>query len=286
MKPIFEASAPFHLQDQTPFSFRHNLVDHPSLRIEKLAETIPELEKRFVFHSARKMSKGEDFEQALTENREVESIESAIANIRQSDAYIMVREPERHAAFSGIHRQLTAEIEHQVSQRGWGRSLIEPRAYLFISSPDSITPFHYDRASNFLLQIRGAKEVTVFPPWHEKVITSHEYESHMAYQEASVKWKPESEHLGRKFTCSAGDALHIPFVAGHHVRNGSGDLSITLSIFFNHRRSWAQLKALRWNNKLRSRLSRLGLKPVSVGRNTALDHLKSLAYRAHQRFTR
>lgn len=285
MSPIFNSSSAFHHLDRTAFGFRHNLIDDPSLTLERLVETIPQIEPRFVFHSGRAMSKGEDFEHALNENRRIDSVSEAIAGLRSSKAYIMVREPERHAAFADIHKQLVAEIERQVAARRWGKAIIEPRTYLFLSSPGSVTPFHYDRASNFLLQIRGTKEVTVFPPWNDCVITSEEYESHMAYEESAVKWKPDSEPLGRTFVCGPGDALHIPFVAGHHVLNGADDLSITLSIFFNHRRSWAQLNALRWNNKVRTRLKRFGWKPIPAGRYAWLDQAKSLALRTHQRLS-
>lgn len=286
MPTIFHDHGDFHLMDRAAFDFQHALASHPNLSLARLAETIPQIDPRLVFHSGRKMSKGEDFEQAITANRQVESIADAIANIETSNAYIMVREPESHIAFFDIHRQLVSEIERHVAARGWGQIIINPRSYLFISSPGSVTPFHYDRASNFLLQIRGTKEVTVFPPWDDRVITPQAYESHMAYEEATVRWKASIDPRGKTFVCGPGNAIHIPFAAGHYVQNGKSELSITLSIFFNHRRSQVQLNALYWNHKLRHRMGTLGLKPVPVGRLDLLDQTKSLMFRMHQRIAR
>ena len=52
--------------------------------------------------------------------------------------------------------------------------------------------------------------------------------------------------------------------AGHHVRNGSEDISISLSIIFNSPRSQQLTRALKLNQKLRLLASRVGLQPARV----------------------
>ncbi|HOZ25686.1 MAG TPA: cupin-like domain-containing protein, partial [Thermomonas sp.] len=174
-------------------------------------------------------------------------------------------------------------IEQTIRERGWGDKALFPRCYVFISAPNSITPFHFDRASNFLLQIRGSKQVSVFKPWDDRVISPVEYERRGADEPTAVRWKPESAAFGTTYTCGPGDALHIPFAAGHHVRNGPDDLSVTLSIFFNHRRSRDQLQALRFNNRMRKLLAPWGMTPARVGQVDALDACKSLINRSMDR---
>jgi hypothetical protein len=61
---------------------------------------------------------------------------------------------------------------------------------LFIVSPNAMTPFHFDRCSNFLMQIRGSKEVAVFPNFNEEVVPAAECESYMHREEAKPLWKP------------------------------------------------------------------------------------------------
>lgn len=285
MYKCFNSEIDVSLLDRTPFQFKQNFAGHPALTLKNITETIPQLDQRLVFFSGRKMEKGEDFEKAITEGRKVQSIEDVIANLSTSSSYIMLREPEAHPAFQALHAELVADITNTVRARGQGSAPIDPRSYIFISSPGSITPFHFDRASNFLLQIQGSKEVSVFSPLDDRVITAADYESHIEYQEGSIQWKPESESFGQKFVCRAGDALHIPFLAGHHVKNGP-EVSITLSIFFNDKRSSTQLNALKYNHKVRNKLQRLGWAPFPVGRVPLLDSFKSLAHRAHARLRR
>lgn len=279
MMRVFEDSEDFANQDRRAFRFRHRLAGHPALQLDHLKEVIPTLPENQVYFSARRMEQGENFDQAITAHRKEHSIEEIIEGIRTSNAYIMVREPEKHSSFHELHRELSNDIAHSIVRRGFGDRALEPRSYLFISSPNSITAFHFDRASNFLMQIQGTKQVTIFPPFDPRVITDAEYEGHVARSGQEVAWKPEAKPLGKEFHCEPGDALHIPFVAGHSVKNGP-ELSITLSVFFNHKRSMDQMNALLMNNKLRQLMKPLGMAPTPVSRSRRLDVAKSFAYRA------
>lgn len=279
MYKVFDGAIDTALLDRTPFTFKQHLVKHPALALEHLAGVIPEINKDLVYFSGQKMGKGDDFERAITDGRQQLSIEEVIQNLPHSNSYIMIREPESHPAFRGLHDELVDDIAHTIRARGLGKAPLDPRSYIFISSPGSITPFHFDRASNFLFQIQGSKEVTVFPSWDKRVITQNEYELHGERIGGALTWKPESEALGVSFQCRPGDALHIPFVAGHHVKNGP-EVSVTLSIFFNDSRTQAQLNALKFNHRLRKRLKHMRLAPLPVGRFRMLDHMKSLTYQS------
>lgn len=283
MLSILGNDAPFEQHDREPYAFRHGIADHPLLGIESLQELVPQFDPKKVYFSMRRMQQGEDFNRAITDGREGASVVELIQGLRSNQGYIMVREPELHPSFTDLHRALTDDIESMLRSRGFAQKAIGVRSYLFISSPDSVTPFHFDRASNFLLQIRGSKALTVFRPWDERVITATEYEAHSAYSDCAVRWKPECEALGSQFHCAPGDAVHIPFLGGHHVRNGSDDLSITLSVFFNTPRTLEQLNALRCNHRLRPLLGRVGLQPAPVGRQRWRDAGKSYLSRVYDR---
>ena len=42
-------------------------------------------------------------------------------------------------------------------------AMLTPQGFIFVSSPDSVTPYHFDPEHNILLQIRGTKVMTQFP---------------------------------------------------------------------------------------------------------------------------
>ena len=93
-------------------------------------------------------------------------------------------------------------------------------------------------------------------------------------------WKPDSETLGTSFHFAPGEALHIPFVAGHYVKNGADDVSISMSIIFNTRDTAHRIRALLFNQRVRPAMTSLGLSPAPVGRHAFVDALKSQTYRA------
>ncbi len=282
MLKCFVDDAPFELHDPAAFKFKHTLQNHPSLKLESLCKSIPALPASSLYYSKGSLKTNDDFDRAPKDHPNGLSIEETISNMKTSDSYIMVRRPELSPEFAEFHRELIDDLKVLTSRRGWGTRILNPMLFMFISSPNSVTPFHIDRASNFLMQIQGTKTLTVFKPWDERVVSQEESERRLAYA-GNPSWKPEYAHLGEEFHFVPGDALHIPFLAGHHVRNGPEDVSVSLSIFFNHRETADRMRALMFNHVARGPLSRLGLRPFPVAQSDFRDRLKSQTYRVGSR---
>jgi hypothetical protein len=270
--------------DVRPFKFTHKLMGHPALSLANLAEALPALPKEQVFYSSGALTKGDDFDRAHLDKKNGLSLEKTIETIRTSDSYIMVRAPEAHASFQELHRELVADVEDLMHQRGIAGKTEGSMLYLFIASPNSVTPFHIDRYSTLLFQFQGSKEVTVFPPGDDRVVPAETAEDFMAHAGERPTWKPEIERLGECFAFSPGEALHIPFIAGHHVKNGPSDVSISMSIIFNTPQTVALTKAMLLNRKLRKLLQPVGIEPRSVGcadwRDMTKAHLWATAAKA------
>lgn len=268
-----------NLLDRSSFQCRHTLLDHPSLHLDVLAEVIPRLPAEQVMYATRRLGTGANFEQTFR-HRPKEAITQVIEGLKASDSFIMVRSPETHPSFADLHRQLIEDVTHLMRRRHVGSTPINPQLYLFIASPNSITPFHIDRYSTLLLQFRGTKRVTVFPQWDEQVVASKPLEDYVAYRDTSLTWTRDLDALGRTYEFTPGEALHIPFAAGHHVANGSDDISVSLSIIFNTRESMRWKRALQFNSALRPKLSRMGLGMESVGHDALRDSAKALVWRS------
>jgi hypothetical protein len=92
------------------------------------------------------------------------------------------------------------------------------------------------------------------------------------------------DEMSTTFDFSPGQALHIPFVAGHHVKNGPNDVSISMSIIFNTPESKVWKNALNFNHRMRKWLGPAGIRPQPIGRFPARDKAKSVAWRAYAKF--
>ncbi|MCW5672393.1 MAG: cupin-like domain-containing protein [Hydrogenophaga sp.] len=269
--------------DREPFKFRHRLVGHPALEMGNLARVIPALPKDQVMYAIRPLQNGDDFETTFRQRPEEQSIEATIENLRVSDSYIMVSSPQVEASFAGLYKDLIGDVEALMRERGVGTTAITPKLYLFIASPNSVTPFHIDRYSTFLMQFRGSKQVTVSQPWDDRVVSVRDCENYVSYVNTRLPWSPEKDAYATAYEFNPGEALHIPFVAGHHVRNGPQDISISMSIIFNTRQTMAWRNALNFNQRARKVLRRVGLAPAPVGHRPLSDGAKARCWTAWAR---
>lgn len=271
----FEDNEALNQLDSAAFKFNHRLLGHPSLSLENLARVLPELPTGRVEYSKGLLDINDDFEKTLKDPACKFSLEETIESIRTSNSYIMVNHPDTHPSFAPIKRQLVEDVEKIMRRLGIGNEAIDPRLFLFIASPNSVTPFHIDRYSNFLMQFRGSKQVSVFPQWDERAVTAKHHEAYMAYASTKLPFNDEVDALGTRFDFKPGEAIHIPFLAGHHVRNGSEDVSISMAIFFNTEQNNAWRKALRFNGISRHVLNKVGMTPARVGKQAWRDKAKA-----------
>lgn len=261
------------LLDREPFQFHHNLVEHPSLSIESLCETIPQMSN--VMYSKGLTDLGINFDRAHIDHKNGLSLKETIETIRTSNSYIAIRGPEAHPAFHGLFADLYDDVGHLIRQNGKGKEPIEGSCWLFIASPNAQTPFHFDRYSNFLMQIRGSKEVAVFPNFDKRIISAADCEAYMDRSEQRPPWDPELDQYATKFNFKPGEAIHIPYISGHYVKNGSEDVSISLSFFFQTEETLMWTKAMQLNHRIRRHLGRIGIRPSPVGHSPLRDKLKA-----------
>ena len=270
MKCLKGAIDPKNL-DQQSFEFTHNLANHPALTFENLSEVITSLPEEKVMFSKGLSNLKTDFEHILREGKKGFDLNEVIENIRTGSAYIAVRNPELHPSFKSLFENICHDVGVLMKKNGTGTKPLEPMLWLFIASPGAVTPFHFDRYSNFIFQIRGSKELAVFPPRVEGIIPHKELESYMDHKNSVQEWTEEKDKSAHKYNFKSGEAVHIPFTSGHYVKNGQDDISITISIFYHTDETLMWSNAMKFNHRMR----RLGITPKAVGTNPVLDRLKA-----------
>lgn len=274
-KPDFNA----RLLDREPFTLNHNLIGHQALSMENLGRVLPALPANQVFYSRSTHDTGDDLDRLHEDKPNGLSIDETIESIQTSDSYIMVRSPETDPSFASLHKELLHDVGKMVRARGAVTGARESMLYLFIASPDSVTPFHIDRYSTVLMQFRGSKTVTIYPAWDERVADPRVCEDYVAYSaQRGPRRKANADALGRSFSFAPGEALHIPFAAGHHVQNGADDISISMSIIFQTDETERMRKAIQFNHRARQAFSPLGFQPTAVGQTPWKDAMKAAIY--------
>jgi len=246
------------------FTIRHRLIDDPLFSLPALIELSRKLPEADVEYNAGDLPV--DMDPAATPKTGL-SVEETIRRIEECGSWMVMkfveRVPEYGRVLDGCLDQLEAAI-------AGGIKMLRREAFVFVSSPHSVTPYHFDPEYNFLLQISGAKTVYVFP---RALLTEQEIEDRFTFSHRNLKFNESNQRSAEAFLLSPGVGLHIPIAAPHWVRNGES-VSISFSITFRTAASEREAALYRFNSKLRAR----GFCPAPVHSSPLRDSMKLATY--------
>ncbi len=195
-------------------------------------------------------------------------VTEVLDRIENAGAWIIIKHVECEPAYARILDEFT-EFVRVVAGPEKARFLRKPELQVLISSPNRITPIHFDPEVNFLVQLQGSKDLWVCDPLDRSVVTDLEIERYYAKNANSGIYKPGVESTATHFHLSPGEALHIPTHAAHWVKN-SDNVSVSLSLNFEFP-PWMYTDVCRANYCLR----KLGLRPRPPGQSKIGDSLKA-----------
>lgn len=263
----FAASYP-----EGPHKLRHNLGAHPLLDLEALARLGERLPSRSIEYNRGDLPVGIEGKppgNGLT-------IGETIREIARSESWVVLKNVEQEPAYAALLADLLGEIEDEIVARTG--KLLNPQAFVFVSSPNAVTPFHFDPEHNILLQITGEKTLTVFPAGEPEFAPDELHEAYHTGGARELGWHESLAQRGASFRLAPGEAMYLPVMAPHHVKNGPAP-SISLSITWRSAWSYAEADARALNAFLRRR----GFDPRPPGRWPARNTAKAIAWRMLRR---
>jgi cupin-like protein len=261
---------------KAPFLVRHRLATHELFSLPRLVELAKRLPASQVEYNAGAVPVGLD--PALTPRNGL-SPEDTIRRIEECRSWLVLKNVQRDPAYRLLLEDCLAEVR-AVSPR-LTRGMCDQRAFIFVSSPGAVTPYHMDPEENFLLQVRGTKTMSVFDPADRSIVSEPEIERFFSGAHRNLAYRDDYQRKAKLFELAPGLAVHVPFAAPHWVRNGPA-VSISFSITFSTKASLRTAHVHRTNGQLR----RWGVKPTPVGRSALRDGLKQLLSRARARAAR
>jgi len=148
--------------------------------------------------------------------------------------------------------------------------VVRREAFIFVSSPGAVTPLHMDEEHNILIQVKGAKTVTVFAADDRDLVSQTDLERFHAGGHRNLDLKPGCETGGTSFALNPGDALYIPPLAPHWVKVNDEGPSTSLSVTWRSRQTLRTLYLHQINHERRQR----GQQPRFPGKAPIADQLK------------
>ncbi len=258
----------------SPTTLSHSLVDHPLLTLEALSALAARMRPDTLTHNAAlDLPLGITNDQTPTNGL---TVHESLARIAECGAWVLLMNIEQDPAYRALMHQVLGEIEPLVQRRTGDMLRLE--GFVFISSPQAMTPMHFDPEYNILFQIRGAKTMTLFPAADPDIIQQPFFEQYFNGGPRNLPWRQEWAERGREITVGPGQAIFIPVLAPHWVQN-HGEVSISLSLTWRSEWTCHHADACRFNSRLRA----IGLRPAAVRRFPEDNRLKSFGYRAIER---
>ncbi|ALR20002.1 MULTISPECIES: cupin-like domain-containing protein [Sphingobium] len=223
----------------------HDLVDHPLLTLAALADLAERMPAGSVEYNLGALPLGVRPDETPSNGL---TLGETIRTIETNGSWAVLKNVERDAIYGALLDQALAELEPMVARRTG--PMLHREAFIFLSSPGSVTPFHMDPEHNILLQIRGTKTMTVFPARDEELVPPCKSEDFHNGGHRNLEWRDAFLSRGIPVLLEPGDAIHVPVKAPHFVQNGSA-VSISLSITWRSERSVAEGELHSFNGLLR-----------------------------------
>lgn len=275
--PVFELDEAIFRSsfNRKPCLFQHRLAGHSLFNLPRLIELAKSLPPESIEYNAGDIPVSID--PRMTPSNGL-SVEETIRRIEECNSWMVIKRVERDPEYKDLMDVCLDEISRRSAR-------IEPGAFeragsIFIASPGSVTPYHIDHETNFLLQIRGSKVVHTFDKNDRSLLTEQQLEEYYASTTLyrNLVFQDEFQQKSLPFELHPGSVIHIPSTAPHWVKNGDG-VSVSFSAAFQTKATDRVRNIHRFNALLRSR----GGQPAPAGYSAVRDVLKDYGFRVFRR---
>jgi hypothetical protein len=274
--PLLEIDSEIFKTEFNRYSFvvRHRLAGHPLFSIPALLELTRRLPEESIKYNSGGIPVGTGLYEAPQTGL---TREDTLRNIGECQSWMVLKNVEQLPEYADLLNRCLDVAEPLCAEAGYG--MFKREAFIFVSSPGSVTPFHIDPEHNFLLQIAGGrKTIRIIDRMGTALLEEPELEDFFTNSHYSPVFKDEYKQTASTFDLYPGDGLHFPVTTPHWVENGD-EVSVSFSITF--RSAQAERRGIVY--EVNHRLRRWGLKPAAYGAAPVLDSAKYFAFRALRR---
>jgi hypothetical protein len=256
---------------ERPFRIRHALAGHPLLQLPRIVELTKQLDKDRIEYNSGKLAPNQKPEETPLVDMPPEEV---VRKIETAGAWMVLKRIES----SPEYRQLLEDCLMSVARARGCKSLEDAEfrqieGFLFVSSPNSTTPFHLDSEDNFFVQIHGEKFFRVYDN-QDRTIADDDAIEHSLTKHRNLKYDDSFKPRGTEFHLFGGDGCYVPYKWPHWVRTAN-QYSISMAITWRSKAVHRDIDLQFCNAMLRD----AGFPQKAPGRNPAWDAVKLAFYR-------
>lgn len=255
---------------------KHNFHQHPLLQLDELEalaqRLLPLKQCRFITPGAKQDSAFIHH----AESPDGRDLTEVFRSISQPGSWIALYNAETDPKYAGLVKEAISSVEHLVDREQPG--IFNPQAFIFISAPPSVTPFHIDRENNFWLQIHGRKIMNVWDAHDRNIIPATTIENFIIDKSLhDVNLKDEFKAAKNEWDLGPGEGVYFPSTSPHATRTETSwvteenAVSVSIGIVFYTEKTRKDAYIHTFNRLLR----RFGVTPKFPG-ESRFDAIKCL----------
>jgi hypothetical protein len=245
---------------------QHRLASHHLLQPDQLIELGRRLEVGGLVRThSDKAAAGTPFNDAPSMHPNRKSAEETLGRIREAGAWMSLLNVQTDEIYRKLVDSVIDELKPGVEKHDPG--VCYRGGWIFVTSPNAVTPFHIDKEHNFIMQVRGTKKLYVWDHRDTEVVSELARDRfHFDHSRELIKWKDEFRSRAQVFHLEPGQGAYMPSTSPHMVENDDNP-SITVSFTY-------YTDATRRNSRLHAlhqRMRKAGMSPAPVGSRAARD---------------
>jgi Cupin superfamily protein len=249
-----------------PVQFNHTLQDHPLLTLEGIAQLADDLPRDSVIHDTANQSLL--VPQGGPPRGKLQRPGDVIRHLDENQSWLTLLNIEQVPAYEQLMNDCLDEVEPHIRDRRMLRRV----GFVFVSSPNSTTPAHFDIEHSLIMQMHGQKRLT-FGRFERPEDRQHEVVRYWDGSHGRIESLPPEM---ASYLLTPGFGVYIPPVAPHWVKNGDAiSISVTLTFFTPDTDRETLIEAFN------ARLRRMQLSPRQPGTSSLVDGAKVAAMRAY-----
>jgi ribosomal protein L16 Arg81 hydroxylase len=255
-----------------PFAIRHMLANHPLLTLQRIAQLAAELPRDRIEYNGGDAAISQDPDKVRSVALDPVEV---VQQIQTAGAWMVLKRIES----SPEYRRLLEDCLLSVARARGFKTLAEAdfqqiEGFLFVSSPNSTTPFHLDSEDNFFVQIHGEKFFRIYDN-EDRTIADDDAIEHSLTKHRNLRYDESFRPRGVEFHMFGGDGCYVPYKWPHWVRTAN-EYSISMAITWRSKAVHRDIDLQFFNSMLRG----IGLPQSAPGKNPALDAVKLSFYRS------
>ena len=252
-----------------PFELKHGLSEHPLFSLQRLVELAKSLPRDRIEYNSGKVAVGIKPEDVPKIDMPAEDV---IRTIETANAWMVIKFVNEDMTYNELLRAFVEAANAAAGKKPGDYSDLQ--GFIFVSSANSITPFHMDAKENILIQIKGDKFVRTFDNDDRQLISEEAMEL-SPDKHRNQKYEVWYEQRATLHALKPGDAVHMPYMVPHWVSTGNS-YSISMAM------TWKTPEVLRLNKirLINGTLRRYGIPQKPPGVSPVMDSLKVFSHDA------